>query len=157
MTLFINAHASSVGLWCAQWHTDLRGGLRCCRLYSGSPPRWARLTPAWLRCSPSPPLQLLSSSALSITGTPGDRWGRRCTVRSRTSLKLFWTPPPTQIAERPPDGWCLGKSCEEHLWGERGSCEHYNRTSLSHGEEVDQWKGDIPWTAACEALIFIIN
>lgn len=54
--------------------TDQREGPRCCRIYSGPPHRWARQTPAWQRCSPSPPSQLLPSSLLGITGTPGGRY-----------------------------------------------------------------------------------
>lgn len=89
--------------------TDQRGGPRCCRLCSGPPHRWARQTPAWQRCSPSPP-QLLSSSALSSTATPGGGqvWGK-CVV---TNLLFEQRPPSRKASDHRQASWWM--LC---LWG----------------------------------------
>lgn len=70
----------------SEW-TDPRGGPRCCGTCSGPPQRWAQQTPAWQRCSPSPPPpQLSSSSLLSITGTPGGRRQEGVTICCSNSI-----------------------------------------------------------------------
>lgn len=88
--LHLNMHVDTKKRWVmwVGWRcTDRRGGPRCCRTCSGPPHRWARQTPAWRRCSPSPPSQLLSSSLLGITRAPGAETGRDTPAGSWFLLK----------------------------------------------------------------------
>lgn len=100
-----NMHIDTKKRWLVwvEWRcTDRRGGPRCCRTCSGPPPRWARQTPAWRRCSPSPPSQLLSSSLLGITRTPGGETGRDTPEARDLSLKpgAFWKRVPRKCRQQ---------------------------------------------------------